>query len=123
MAARIDDDLFYVALGKRIRAVREQRSLTQAQLGARLYPPVTRASIANVEAGKQRVLAHTLVQIARVLHAPLDQLAAPDDARAADVPAAIERELKTKLALSPAVLGRLTKAVRRAAASHAEPRA
>lgn len=113
-AVSVTSEGFYTALGKRIRAVREQRSLTQTQLGARLAPPVTRASIANVEAGKQRVLAHTLVQIARVLGTPLDQLAPVAEAPAADIAAAIERELKFKLAVAPSVMARLTRAVWRA---------
>jgi transcriptional regulator with XRE-family HTH domain len=106
---------FYAALGRRIRAVREDRSMTQTQLGARLAPPVTRASIANVEAGKQRVLAHTLVQIARVLRTPIDQLTPAPDTTPAELSDAIEQELRFKLSLPPVVMGRLTKAVRRGA--------
>src|SRR6266850_4220472 len=60
------DDLFYRELGRRIRALRTEHGLTQAGLGLRLEPPVTRAAIANVENGKQRVLAHTLVQLAQI---------------------------------------------------------
>lgn len=104
---------FYTALGRRIRAVREEQSMTQAQLGARLVPPVTRASIANVEAGKQRVLAHTLVQLARVLRTPIASLTPPPEAAAGELSEAIEQELRFKLSLPPVVMGRLTKAVRR----------
>jgi transcriptional regulator with XRE-family HTH domain len=106
---------FYVALGRRIRAVREEQSMTQTQLGALLAPPVTRASIANVEAGKQRVLAHTLVQVARVLRTPIDHLIPPPEATPGDLSAAIEQELRHKLSLPPVVMDRLKKAVRRGA--------
>jgi hypothetical protein len=37
-------------------------------------PAVTRASIANLELGHQRVLAHTLVQLALILHVPVTDL-------------------------------------------------
>jgi transcriptional regulator with XRE-family HTH domain len=106
-------EAFYAALGQRVRAVREQQSLTQTQLGTRLVPPVTRASIANVEAGKQRILAHTLVQIARVLRTPLDQLVPAYAESGAELSASIEQELRAKLPISPVVLSRLTRVVRR----------
>jgi transcriptional regulator with XRE-family HTH domain len=65
MATRIEP--FYGELGSRIRRVRESKSVSQAALGRQLHPPVTRASIANIENAKQRVLSHTLVDIAAVL--------------------------------------------------------
>jgi transcriptional regulator with XRE-family HTH domain len=65
---------FYSEVGLRIQALRNQNGMSQEQLGRRLDPPVTRASIANIEAGKQRVLAHTLVQLAEVLDVELSAL-------------------------------------------------
>ncbi len=62
-----DLDAFYASLGRRIQDLRNARGLTQEQLGSRIVPAVTRASIANIEAGKQGVLTHTLVQLARAL--------------------------------------------------------
>jgi transcriptional regulator with XRE-family HTH domain len=62
-----DPDAFYASLGRRIQDLRKARGLTQEQLGSRIVPAVTRASIANIEAGKQGVLTHTLVELARVL--------------------------------------------------------
>lgn len=62
---------FYVALGRRIFEHRINAKLTQAQLGAKLAKPLKRAAIANIETGKQRVLAHTLVEIARALEVSL----------------------------------------------------
>jgi transcriptional regulator with XRE-family HTH domain len=57
----------YRTIGARIRDARRRRDLTQAELGARVVPSMSRASVANIEAAKQRLLAHTLVQIARIL--------------------------------------------------------
>jgi len=66
---------FYVALGRRIHHLRrDERGLSQEQLGALLTPQLTRAAISNIETGKQRVLAATLVQIARALNSSVDAL-------------------------------------------------
>lgn len=65
---------FYEGFGGRIRLLRKRKELTQEQLGARLVPQVTRASIANIESGKQRVLAHTLAQLAEALDVTADDL-------------------------------------------------
>jgi transcriptional regulator with XRE-family HTH domain len=67
-------DAFYQALGRRVQSLRKKRRLTQEQLGARLSPQVTRASIANIESGKQRVYAHSLAQIADALDVVVDEL-------------------------------------------------
>lgn len=65
MAAKIEP--FYADVGRRVRAFRTKLGLTQEQLGGFLDPPTTRVSIANVESGKQRILSHTLVQLAAAL--------------------------------------------------------
>src|SRR5215510_12639071 len=69
---------FYVEVGRRIQKLRNTRQLSQEALGLKLDPTVTRASIANIEAGKQRILAHTLVQIADALNAELAEIALAD---------------------------------------------
>jgi transcriptional regulator with XRE-family HTH domain len=69
-----DPDAFYASLGRRIQDRRKARGLTQEQLGSRITPAVTRASIANIEAGKQGVLTHTLVQLASVLSTTPEEL-------------------------------------------------
>ena len=61
--ARIDE--FYVAIGARIRAARTAVGLSQAMLGQRIG--FTRSSIANLEAGRQRVALHLFVVIAIAL--------------------------------------------------------
>jgi transcriptional regulator with XRE-family HTH domain len=69
---------FYRQLGGEVRRRRQERGLTQSDIAGRVVPPVTRASIANLELGHQRVLAHTLVQLAEILDvAVTDLLALP----------------------------------------------
>jgi transcriptional regulator with XRE-family HTH domain len=58
---------FYADLGRRIYARRTSIGMTQEKLAQSLTPPTTRASIANLEAGKQRVLLHTFIQISQAL--------------------------------------------------------
>lgn len=65
-------DAFYVELGARIRALRQEANGTQASLGA--ATGLTRSSIANLEAGRQRIPAHTLAAIAASLDKTLDEL-------------------------------------------------
>ena len=88
----------YPRMGLRIQQLRAGR-FTQAQLGARLDPPVTRASIANLEAGKQRLLVHTLLQVADLLEVGVEALLpAPSSATGSPV-AALATELRHKLDL------------------------
>jgi transcriptional regulator with XRE-family HTH domain len=102
------DERFYRTLGETIRKRRDALGLTQAQLGARLNPPMTRASIANIEAGKQRVLAHTLVDLASALSAKLDELTAGADVGAADLVKELQQasglDEKTAKSLSEKIL-------------------
>lgn len=96
MAVEIEP--FYVSLGKRVQFFRNRRNLTQEQLGTRLDPPTTRASIANIEAGKQRVLAHTLVQIAKALEIEIQELVASASHHAGETsPRNLIGELQDKL--------------------------
>ena len=89
----------YPQLGRRIRQLRVGRQFTQEQLGARLEPPVTRASIANIESGKQRLLVHTLLQLAHLFEVSVEELLpAPSTATGSPV-AAIATELRRKLRL------------------------
>src|SRR5215210_99682 len=72
MAAPIEP--FYATLGRTLRDLRTTRFMTQEELGSRLTPPLSRASIANIESGKQRIYAHTLIDIAHALDIPLGEL-------------------------------------------------
>ncbi|MGC4120482.1 MAG: helix-turn-helix transcriptional regulator [Myxococcales bacterium] len=92
---------FYAALGRRIHDARGLLEITQEELGSRLTPPMKRASIANIETGKQRVLAHTLTQLARALQTSIEALV-PDEAAKASGGAEglkVEHELERKLGL------------------------
>jgi len=94
---------FYEELGKRVLGFRKRAKLTQADLGGRLNPPLTRASVANIENGKQRVLAHTAVELAGALDITLDDLLPrPLKSSARTLPGSIEKELAAKLSLSKA---------------------
>lgn len=61
---------FYAEVGRRIRHARGDR--TQAQLAKAL--DMTRSSIANLEAGRQRIPLHILVTAAEVLGVPVGSL-------------------------------------------------
>jgi DNA-binding XRE family transcriptional regulator len=58
----------YRFVGKRIRAVRKTRKLSQERL-AKLIG-LTRTSVTNIEGGRQKLLLHTLVEIAEQLCVP-----------------------------------------------------
>lgn len=67
MGKMSDYEFLYQAVGEKIRYIRERTSpkLSQAQLAARLG--VSRASVVNIEAGRQHAPLHVLWQIAEVL--------------------------------------------------------
>jgi transcriptional regulator with XRE-family HTH domain len=92
---------FYEELGKKIQGLRIRAGLTQEDLGAALRPPLTRASVANIENAKQRVLAHTIIMIAEALDVPIDRLL-PSIPREQPDRANLEKELSAKLSISKA---------------------
>ena len=99
---------FYGVLGSRIQQAREHRKMTQAQLGLSLKPPSTRASIANIENGKQRVLVHTLAQLAESLSVKVQMLIpAVGQPAPGPSPKDVEKELKRKLNLDAPQLKKL----------------
>ena len=69
-----DFDELYRELGRRIRQARERNGekLSQDALARRLG--ISRASVVNIEAGRQRAPLHLLWQIAELLGADLTQL-------------------------------------------------
>jgi transcriptional regulator with XRE-family HTH domain len=108
MAAHIEP--FYSELGKRVLELRTRRGMTQERLGALLEPPATRASIANIEGGKQRVLVHTLLQLATALQVDADELL--DGGPVSETPPqkvakSVAKELQKKLHLPKEQLERL----------------
>jgi transcriptional regulator with XRE-family HTH domain len=60
-----DQKTLYAQVGKNVRRVREKRGLTQGALASLVG--LTRTSVTNIERGKQKLLLHTLVDLAHVL--------------------------------------------------------
>lgn len=74
----------YAEIGRRIARARDRRGLSQEMLGASLSPPLTRATISNMEGGRQRIMLHVLIDIADALGQALGRLVprgAPVDVR------------------------------------------
>lgn len=65
----------YGRIGKVILRARRRRGVTQD--GVARAVGWTRASIANIEAGRQRVGLHDLPQLAKALRVPISQLLDP----------------------------------------------
>ena len=63
---------FYKKFGRNIKDLREKAGLTQDQLAKKL--DLTRASVSNVEVGKQSVLAHRIPDFARALDVQIADL-------------------------------------------------
>lgn len=58
-------DRIYVAFGARVRGRREELEMTQAQLSESVG--LSRASVANIEAGRQAVMLHQVIAFATAL--------------------------------------------------------
>ena len=83
---------FYADLGKRIRSRRQQAKITQGELAQRLS--VTRSSITNIEGGRQRILAHSLYDIAQALGVSPASLLPPTEGLNSDL---MEEHLQKRL--------------------------
>jgi transcriptional regulator with XRE-family HTH domain len=70
--ANIDDKRFLRQLGERIRSVREERGLTQQQLGDRCK--LHRTFIGSVERGERNISILNIRLMAHVLRVPLSEL-------------------------------------------------
>ena len=68
-------DTFYKVLGRRICLLRGEKRLTQRALADSVG--LTRTSLTNIEKGRQKILAHTLVQLADKLSVSLPRLVPP----------------------------------------------
>ncbi|MFD6073739.1 helix-turn-helix transcriptional regulator [Amycolatopsis lurida] len=68
--ARTDD--FYAVVGSKIKETRTREKVTQTELAKTLG--LTRSSVANIEAGRQRVQLHGLAQIALILKVDISDL-------------------------------------------------
>jgi transcriptional regulator with XRE-family HTH domain len=71
------DVRYYQELGQRVQRIRKRRGLTQESLASMVG--LTRTSMVNIERGRQKVLAHTLVRLARALQVEIEEVA-PDPA-------------------------------------------
>ncbi len=65
-------DPFYVDLGARVRAQREQLGLTQALLADEIG--ISRTSLTNIECGRQRLLVDQLVNICAKLSISIEDI-------------------------------------------------
>ncbi len=61
-------DEIYATLGRRVRSRREDVRMTQAALAEKIG--LSRASIANIESGRQAVLLHQFLALAEALTVP-----------------------------------------------------
>lgn len=75
---------FYRVLGERIRGQRKQRGWSQQRLANRVG--ISRASVANIETGRQKVLVHQLCAFAEALDKDTAELLPPARSEIADVP-------------------------------------
>ena len=78
---------FYRQLGDRIRKARDSVSMTQDGLASKVS--LSRTSIANIEAGRQKVFLHILLDVASALRTELDSLLPKADEGKATTPQAV----------------------------------
>jgi transcriptional regulator with XRE-family HTH domain len=112
MATKVEP--FYTEVGRRIRDHRNKAGITQERLGSLLSPPTTRVSVANIEGGNQRILSHTLVQLAAALNVEVtDILPQNPDSSVASNSSQIAVELMTKLGISASAAKKLAEKVKK----------
>lgn len=63
---------FYKILGQKIRQLRTQANWSQSELAQKLR--LTRSSVANIEAGRQKILAHLVVDLANAFKIPPQEI-------------------------------------------------
>lgn len=67
-----DLEAFYIQLGKHIRDARMKADISQDVLAQQLG--LTRASIVNIEKGRQRPMIHTILELAVILNTNFNSL-------------------------------------------------
>lgn len=91
----MDESALYARFGQLVRLHRKRLSLNQAEIGRAVG--LSRASVANIETGRQRIPIHHLYRLAGVLKVDVHALLpAPDDGP----PANIHREIRSSIKLS-----------------------
>jgi transcriptional regulator with XRE-family HTH domain len=73
----MDPATFYAEVGRRIRALRAARGISQEELAAALS--LSRTSVTNIERGRQRILLHILLEVCGILGADPMELLPPLD--------------------------------------------
>ena len=87
------EDRLYRLFGSRVRALREEKKVTQDELARRVE--LSRASITNIERGRQRVLLHQMVDIAQALDADPTELIPKSEPKPAALRADVARVVAT----------------------------
>lgn len=77
MSATLPPPEVYRLVGQRIRAAREKRGLSQERLAERVN--LTRASITNIEKGRQKLLLHTIYAFSEALSVSVPELMSISD--------------------------------------------
>jgi transcriptional regulator with XRE-family HTH domain len=67
-----DSKLSKTDIGARVRALRDERGLTQAKLAAALG--LTQSNVSAMERGDRGLTIHQAVKLARILHVTVDEL-------------------------------------------------
>lgn len=67
-----ENQAFYKELGSQIRKARNKALLTQESLAEKVS--LTRTTVTNIEKGRQQLLVHTLVDIAKALNVSIELL-------------------------------------------------
>ena len=68
----IAENDIYAIIGKRVHAARERAQLTQSELASRIG--FSRASISNIESGRQKIQVHVLWSLANALNVTAQDL-------------------------------------------------
>jgi len=95
-------DALYREVGKRVKTAREAAKLTQESLANRLA--LKRTSVTNIESGRQKLLVHTLVQLADALQVPIETLVPPPGDSSRDLGALLKQRPQDEQAWVRAVL-------------------
>ena len=91
----MDESELYSRFGQLVRQHRERLDLNQAEIGSAIG--LTRASIANIETGRQRIPLHHLYRLARALKVDVQALLPTSGW---ETPATIDREIRSAVELS-----------------------
>ena len=98
-------DPFYRLVGERIAQARRRQQLTQKGLAPAVR--LSRASVANIEKGRQAVAVHVLVKFSQALGVPVADLIPPnrDVSASSEIKQKLSELSSTKRAWAETVLG------------------